>query len=498
MRSPERIEQALPAFARGPVAAVALAMAALLTALSGRYGFHRDELYFVEAGRHLAWGYVDQPPLTPLLARLSTAVFGDTPVGLRVVAMLLCVVIVVVAALVTRELGGGRSAQTLTAVAVATSSAILTTGHMLATSTTDNLAWLVICLLVLRLARTGDGRWYLALGAATGIALLNKALIVVLVVALLASIAAVGPRRLLRTWWLPAGTLIALAVAAPTLVWQAAHGWPQLTVASGISTENAVENRVTFVPFQFVYLAPPWAALWLAGIWRLLRDPAVRWARALPVAYLALVVLMLAVAGKPYYLLGLLITLLAAGSEPVLRWVATGRRRWLLPAALALVLVVNIGSALPVWPVDALNPVNAVNKEQGEQVGWPELAGSVAGAWRQIPAAQRDRAVIFTQNYGEAAAVDRYGGAYGLPRAYSGHMSFADWGTPPDTATGPVLLVRFPANTELAAEFRGCRQVGTVDNGHGVHNPEQGTVLELCAGPVQPWSVVWPRLRHFY
>jgi hypothetical protein len=369
---------------------------------------------------------------------------------------------------------------------------------MLATSTFDNLAWLVLCLLVLRLARTGDGRWYLAIGAVTGIALLNKFLVVVLVGALLVALLAVGPRKVLATWWLAAGVAVALAVAAPTLVWQAAHGWPQLTVASGISTENGVENRVTFVPFQFVYLAPPYAALWLAGSRRLLRDPAVRWARALPVTYLGLVVVMLAVAGKPYYLLGLLIALLAAGAQPVLDWAARGRRAWVVPAAVLLSIVVDVGAALPVWPVDSLNPVNAVNKEQGEQVGWPELAGSVAGVWRQLPAGERDRAVIFTQNYGEAAAIDRYGTPYGLPRAYSGHMSFADWGVPPDSATGPVLLVRFPGNTELAAQFRGCRVAGTVDNGHGVHNPEQGTLLELCDGPRAPWSVLWPRLRHYY
>ncbi|HEY7594362.1 MAG TPA: glycosyltransferase family 39 protein [Actinophytocola sp.] len=486
------------AFAVRPVAAICLGLAAVLTALSGRYGFHRDELYFVAAGNRLDWGYVDQPPLTPLLARVSTTLFGDTPAGLRVVATLLTVAIVVVAALVARELGGGRGAQTLTAATVATSSVIVTTGHMLATATVDTLIWLVLCLLVLRLARTGDGRWYLAIGATAGIGVLNKYLVLLLLAALLVSIAAVGPRRVLCTWWLAAGALIACAIAAPTVIWQAAHGWPQLTIASAINDQNGVENRVLFVPFQLVYTAPLYAPIWLAGLVRLFRDPQVRWARAFAVAYLLLAALMLVAAGKPYYVIGLLVVMMAAGAEPALRWARRIGRPWLLPATVVVVAVVYTAATLPVWPRTALNPVNAMNKEQGEQVGWPELAGQVATAWREIPEADRGRAVIFTQNYGEAAAIDRYARADGLPRAYSGHMSYADWGTPPDSATGPVLLVRFPANEKLARQFTGCRVVRRVDNGYGVHNPEQGSLVELCQGPRLPWSALWHELRHTY
>ncbi|PZS29306.1 MAG: hypothetical protein DLM58_15705 [Pseudonocardiales bacterium] len=489
----------LPALAAKPLVVLVAVLAALQTAVSGRYGFHRDELYFLVAGQHPAWGYVDQPPLTPLLARASVTLFGDTLLGLRVLATLTCVLTVVVAALLARELGGDREAQLLAAGATAVSSMVLVTGHLVSTQGLDILAWLVISLFVLRLLRTGHERWYLAIGAAVGIAILNKYLVVLLLAGLLISLLAVGPRQPLRSSWLLAGAAIALALVAPNLWWQAAHDWPQFTVAAGIDRKVGFENRLLFVPFQLIYLAPPFVPIWVAGLLRLWRDQRLRWARAFALAYPLLALVVLVTGGKAYYIIGLLIVLMAAGAQPAVDWARRGRGecRWLI-GGLALAAAVNVVVSLPVLPVNVLGPVNAMNKEQGEQVGWQALVHTVAAVWQQIPVAQRSRAVIFTQNYGEAGAIARYGPHDGLPRAYSGHMGFADWGRPADSSNGPVLLVRYPGNRALERHFTGCRQVAAVDNGDGLDNDEQGTVIELCAGTTAPWSVLWSDLRHLY
>ncbi|MFB6960161.1 glycosyltransferase family 39 protein [Streptomyces sp. NPDC056309] len=491
-------ERALPSFAAFPVVSAAVAFASVLTALSGRYGYHRDELYFLAAGDHPAWGYVDQPPLTPLVARAARAVFGDTPAGLRVPAALAFAAYVVVAALVARELGCRRRAQVLAAGLAGLSAQALAVGHMLSTATFDLLAWLVICWLVLRLLRTGDGRWWLALGAAVGVGLLNKYLVALLVVVLLAAILAVGPRRVLRSGWLPVGALVALVVASPGLWWQVGHGWPQLTVAGGISRDDGAENRLLFLPQQLVYLSPLFVPVWVAGWLRLWRDPVLRWARSAAVAYPLLCLLVLGLGGKGYYSVPLLVVLLVAGCEPLTDWMRSRSRVLLLAGALAATAVINAMVTLPVLPPSALGVPLAMNKEQGEQIGWQALADTVRDAWSAVPAEERARAVVFTQNYGEAGALDRYGPERGLPRPYSGHMSYADWRRPPDTADGPVLLVRQQNASGIERFFTGCRPVARVDNRHGVPNEEQHATIALCSGTTAPWSRLWPSLRHSY
>jgi 4-amino-4-deoxy-L-arabinose transferase-like glycosyltransferase len=471
----------------------------VLTALSGGYGFHRDELYFIAAGKRPAWGYVDQPPITPILARLSTALFGETPMGLRVVATLLGAVMVVLVALVARELGGGRDAQVFSAVAAACSSFLVVTSHLLATTTTDMVVWALVGLFALKLFRTGDGRWWLAIGAAVGVGMANKWLILVLVLAIGVSLLVVGPRSVLRTWWLLAGVGVALVVTAPVLIWQATHDFPLLTVATGISEDDGGENRVLFVPMQLIYVSPVLVPVWVAGLVRLFRDPSVRFARALGLSYPVLCVVLLVLGGKPYYSVPLLVLVTAAGAEPTLRWLRRGVvRRYVAGVAALVGAAVSAIVGLPVLPAADLGPVVATNAEQGEQVGWESFVSTVAGVWHQIPADDRAHAVILTSNYGQAGAIEHFRGEFGLPMPYSGHMSFADWGPPPDTMSGPVVLVGEVDPTWATDHFTSCDRVTEFDNGYDWDNDEQGTDIRLCTGPARPWSRLWPELRRFY
>jgi 4-amino-4-deoxy-L-arabinose transferase-like glycosyltransferase len=482
----------VPAFAARPVLAVVLLVGVVLTALSGRYGYHRDELYFMVAGRHLGWGYVDQPPLTPFIARVSTAVFGDTLVGLRVLSTLSTIATIVVIALLAREFGSGRRGQLLAAICAALSGFVLGVGHMVSTATYDLLAWMLIALFAVKLLRTLDGRWWLALGLTAGVAIENKYLVVLPIAALFVSLLIVGPRGVLRSWWLLVAVAVAGLVALPNVVWQFQHGWPQLTVASGISEDDGTENRIMFVPLQILQLSPFLVPLWVAGFLRLWRR--LTWARSVALAYPVLCVVVLVAGGKSYYALPLLLVLVAAGCEPALGWISRHR----VQAIIGLVLT-GLTSAvftLPVLPASAVDFVIPVNKEQGEQIGWPGFVATVADAWERIPAGDRANATLFASNYGEAGAIERYGAAHGLPTVYATHMSYYDWRRPPDSNTGPVLLIEIVPAPLREQHFRDCTQVGTVNS--PVSNDEDGTLLVLCSGPTEPWSTLWPKIRQFY
>ncbi|TDP91072.1 ArnT family glycosyltransferase [Labedaea rhizosphaerae] len=487
-------QAALPSFAAKPVLAVVVVQAAVLTALSGRYGWHRDEFYYLAAGKRLAWGYVDQPPITPVLARLFTEVFGDTVVGLRVSATLLGVATVLVTALIARECGGGRTAQWLTAAATALSTYVLVSTHMLSTTTVDTLVWTTLALFALRLLRTGDTRWWLAIGAVVGVGMANKWLVPLFLLALAIGVLAFGPRSVLRSWWLAAGVVLALALLTPVLIWQARHDFPLLTVAGGISADDGVENRVMFVPMELVYSLPVLVPVWFNGMLRTWRE--LRWARAVAMSYPVVCVVLLISGGKPYYAASLLLVLTAIGAEPFVRWLRSASRTWRAITAVgaAISLVVSCVVGLPLLPERAAGPALALNAEVGEQMGWPTFVDTVAAVWRQIPEADRGRAVILTANYGEAGAIEYYGPERGLPQPYSGHMSYADWGPPPDTSNGPVLLI----GVGVPSQFVGCREVTANDNGLGIDNDEQGMPIRLCTGTTAPWSQIWPGLRRFY
>jgi 4-amino-4-deoxy-L-arabinose transferase-like glycosyltransferase len=478
-----------------PVAAViAGAVATLLIAFASGYGYHRDELYFLAAGQHLDWAYADQGPLTPLIARAMSELDGSSLTVLRIPAALAAGATVLLTGLLARELGGGRRAQAVAAACAAVGVVVLFTGHTLSTSTFDLLVWTAVSWLVIRAVRTGDDRLWPAAGVVLGLGLLNKPLPAFLAVGLLAGVLISGPRRLLGRPMVWAAGAIALALWTPWLLWQTDHGWPQIDVSSSIASGESTSSEAwwAMVPFQFLLISPLLAPVWIAGLVRLFRAPDVREVRFVAWAWVVLAVVFMASGGKPYYLAGLLPALLGAGAVSVDHWLERGAatvRRALLTGALALSAVIGATIALPVLPEGDADPVVVVNEDVGETIGWPELAETVAGVYRQQPRP----AVILTGNYGEAGAIDRYGPALGLPHAYSGHNAYGDWGPPRDTGA-PVIAVGLPP--EDLAELGACRLEARIENGAGVDNDEHGTSVRVCASPPDGWAEAWPSLRH--
>jgi 4-amino-4-deoxy-L-arabinose transferase-like glycosyltransferase len=476
---------------------IAAAVTIVLLAFAAGYGYHRDELYFAAAGRHLAWAYADQGPLTPLIARAMTELAPDSLVVLRVPSALATGVTVLLTGLLARELGGSRRAQSIAATCAAVAAVVLVTGHMLSTSTFDLLVWTAVTWLAVRALRTGEDRLWPAAGVVLGVGLLNKPLPAFLAAGLLAGIALAGPRRLLRNPYVWSGAAIALVLWSPWIVWQAGHGWPQIDVSRSIAAGGSASSQPwwAIVPFQFLLVSPPLAPVWIAGLVKLVADPALRGVRFLAWAWVVLAAVFMAAGGKPYYLAGVLPVLIATGALAVDGWLERGRiaaRGSVLVAALAASALVDAVIALPVLPADRAGPAIAANADVGETIGWPELARTVAAVAHRLPDPRG--AVILARNYGEAGAIDRYGPALGLPRAYSGHNAYGDWGPPPDGAA-PVIAIGLRQG-EVAAHLRGCRVAARIDNRAGVENEERGKAVMICRGPRRSWSREWPGLRH--
>jgi 4-amino-4-deoxy-L-arabinose transferase-like glycosyltransferase len=471
---------------------IAAAVVLVLIAFASGYGYHRDELYFLAAGRHLDWSYADQGPVTPLIARAMSDLSADSLTVLRIPSALAAGAIVWLTGLLARELGGRSRAETIAAACAAVGSVVLFTGHLLSTSTFDLLVWTALTWLAVRAVRTGDDRLWPVAGVVLGLGLLNKPLPAFLALSLLAGVAIAGPRRLLRNRYVWLGAVIALALWSPWLIWQADHGWPQVDVSRSIAEGHSASSEPwwAIVPFQFLLISPLLAPVWIAGLVRLFREPQLREFRFLAWAWVVLAIVFMATRGKPYYLAGLLPVLLGAGAPSVDAWLDRGReavRRALLVTAIVASAAVSAVIALPLLPADHSGFVVDVNDDVGETIGWPDLVRTVAGVYPP-------GAVILTANYGEAGAIDRYGPAHGIPNAYSGHNAYGDWGPPPD-GSAPVVTVGLGRNG-LAAHFRGCALAARISNDAGVDNDEDRAPVYVCDAPRGTWSEQWPALRH--
>jgi hypothetical protein len=261
-------------------------------------------------------------------------------------------------------------------------------------------------------------------------------------------------------------------------------------------------NQAVFIPAQVVYVGLAALPIWVAGLVRLARNPAARPFRWIAIAYGLLFAWSLVSAGKPYYISGLYVPLIGAGAVATEGWLSRRRGRFPSYRALLVAIVVlalpGIVIALPVLPANTLHDtkLQKTNYDLGEQIGWPRMVGQIAAAYHSLPAGQRRHAVVFTSNYGEAGAIDRYGPADGLPTAYSGHNSFWFWGPPPGRRAPAVVAVGLPRGY-LHRFFDRAFLVGRLSNGLGVSDDEQHAPIVICHGQKQPWSVIWPRLRHF-
>ncbi len=439
-------------------------------------GYWFDEVYMLAIGRfHLDWGSADQPPMAPALASLADAVAPGSLVVLRISAVLSTAGGVVLAGVIARELGCDRCAQGLTAVAQATGIWTTLFGHWLTPYTLEPAQWLLMIWLLMRWVRVRDDRLLLALGAIAGIAALNKFQALLLCAVLAVAIAAVGPRELLRRPMLWAGAGVAVVIAAPTLVWQQRHGWPQVRMVPVVAGEaEALYGGRPGIAVQLIASAGVLgAALVLYGLWRLFRNDELRDYRFIGVAFVMLYAVFVATAGRPYYLAGLYAPLAAAGALGLQRRRQTGpsRLRWFVWPGLALSVAVAVGTLIL--------SVSIVRSDVGEQI-----AQRTAAAYHALPQGRRDRTVVFGDSYIIAAYLDGYSGRYQLPHAYSANRSYGYFPPPPPDHDAVLYVGRDP--DELRPYFKDVRTVGDV--GDEMH-------AYLLTGQRQPWDAIWPRLR---
>jgi len=374
-------------------------------------------------------------------------------------------------------------------------------------SSFDYVWWVLTAYLMIRLLKSDDPRWWLAVGAAIGLGMLTKYTLAYLVAGIVVGVLLTRVRWQLRSPWLWAGAGLALLIVLPNLIWQIRHDLVWLEFVRAIHARDVRIGRTEGYLIEQLFLATnvvtiPW---WAAGLYGYLSGQVGRRYRLMAALFLVPFALFLVTQGRPYYLAAAYPMLLAGGAVVAERWLASWSEahsraaRRVMWAAFALSGVVFAAVAWPVAPINSAvwDVVSEINGELKEQVGWPELVETVAGIYAALPLEEQAHTAILTGNYGEAGAINLYGPAYGLPEAISGVNSYWDRGYG-DPAPQTVIVLGM-GSSRPATFFRSCQVAARVSNPYGVMNEESRDhpVILLCREPRGPWPELWPRLRSF-
>jgi hypothetical protein len=523
-------ERSYSRFTSGPALVLYIVAAKLLLHLLtvNRYGIFRDEMYYLACSRHMAWGYVDHPPFTVWVAWLSRNVLGDSPLGVRLLPILAGAALVWLTGKLAREMGAGRFAQAMAALAVVVVPIYLVAQSWLTDNVFEQLIWMGCVWLVIRAINLNDARYWLWFGVLAGFGFENKYSIAFLLLGLLVGVALTPHRHFLQSRYLWLGVLACAVIALPNLLWQVHYHFPFLELIHNIrmSDRDVVRAPVAFIVDQAMIMNPILFPLWVGGvIWLFIGKGTTRKEtganepergssyRLLGWTFLVVLTTFIAMKAKNYYVVPIYPMLFAAGAIGLER-ITQGRRAGTWARSIYVALVIAVGALLMPFSVPLLSPENYLRYQKAlgmtppeiehqqngplpqwyaDEFGWPEMVEKVAQVYNSLPPEERARTAIFSNGWGEAAAVDYYGPRYGLPQAISKSNSYWIWG--PGKYDGSTMIILSSNGRDEPRLFRSVEAVGHVE--HPYARRDEYFDILLCRGLKANMQDVWPKLKQF-
>jgi hypothetical protein len=485
--------------------------------VSGRYGYFVDELYYLACSHHLAWGYVDQPPLIAVITWLERITLGDSLPALHFLPAVAAGLRVVLTGLIARELGARRYGILLACICVMVAPMYLGLDSLLTMNVFESLFWMASALIVLKIFNGASPKFWLLFGVVAGIGLLNKHSMLFFGFGLVVGLVFTKQRKQFAQPWFWLGGLIALLIFLPNLLWEIHRGFPTIELLRNVqrSGRNTEMGPVLFLVVQAFIMHPLAAPVWIAGLVELLRDREGKGWRVLGLTYVVIMTCMLTMHGRLYYPAPAYPMLFAAGGLVFERWFSYLQSgRWLRPAYIVLLVISGLILApfayFPMLTVDQyiaysrflhLAPVRIENHRMGplpqiyaDQFGWKEMAQVVADAYYKLPPEQQKSCAIFGQNYGQAGAIDFFGAKMGLPNALSAHQNYFYWG--PRGYTGECVIVMDDNPERLSELWQDVQKVGTVY--HPLSMPYQHFDVYLCRRPkFGSLQNLWPQIKRW-
>ena len=504
-------------FTSGPAIVLYIAAAKVLLHLLTvtRYGIFRDEMYYLACSRHLAWGYVDHPPFTVWVAWLSRNVLGDSPLAVRLLPILAGAALVWLTGKLAREMGGGRFAQAMAALAVVVVPMYLIVQSWLTDNVFEQLIWMGCVWMVIRAINTDDARYWLWFGILAGFGFENKYSIAFLLLGLLVGVVLTPHRRFLKSRYLWLGVLACAIISLPNLLWQLHYHFPFLELIHNIrmSDRDVVRGPVAFIADQATIMNPILFPLWLGGLIWLLVHRDGKLYRLLGWTFLVVLTTFIAMKAKNYYVVPIYPMLFAAGAIGLER-ITQGRQIGTWSRGIYVGLVIALSALLLPMSVPVLSPENYIRYQKAlgmappeiehqpngplpqwfaDEFGWQEMVEKIARVYNTLPPEERARTAIFSNSWGEAAAVDFYGPRYGLPQAISKSNSYWIWG--PGKYDGSSMIILHSDGRNDPKYFQSVENVGHVE--HPYARRDEYFDIYLCRGLKVNLHDAWPKMKQF-
>jgi 4-amino-4-deoxy-L-arabinose transferase-like glycosyltransferase len=494
------------------VAALAILKLAIQLYAAPHYGIFRDEMYYLVCAQHPAWGYVDHPPLMPMLAGLARAIFGSSLLGLRFLPALAGALLVWLTGSFTRQMGGDRFAQAIAALAIIAAPIYLLMQHWLTMNAFEPLLWMVIATCALRYLHSGDTRWWLLIGILCGIGLEMKYSVALFAVGLIIGLILTPHRRVLASKWFWLGVVAAFLIFLPHLLWLIHNHFPFLEYERNIraTTRDVRRGPITFLLDQASILNTVSAPLWIAGVlWLLFSRAGARY-RIFGWTFLVVLGVFMAAHGKNYYVSPVYPMAFAAGGVAFGQFLRSAWLRGICIAALAISGILLAPVALPLLPPQTFlryqqalhiaipkaenQPTGPLPQYFADEFGWEEMVRKTAIVYNSLSPDERARTAIFANSWGQAAAIDFFGPRYGLPRAISPNNNYWYWG--PRQYDGSTMII-------LGSDGSGDREhfASVIDSGQKTDNPwsreDEHYTIWLCRGLHWDLRAVWPQLKRW-
>lgn len=467
---------------------------------NGQYGFHRDELYFLDCAKHLSLGYADLPPLTPLLGRLVIEIAGESLRVVRFFPALAGALAVFYTGLMVKEMNGKRFAQGLAMISIIIAPVYLVSGTQFQTIPFDQLVWIIVCYFLLRMIKNNQPKFWLLIGLIIGIGFLNKYTMLFLVFAMVSGLLMTQKKHLILNRWFFIGILIAFVIFLPNLIWQFSNQLPVLDHMQALKT--SIDEDFSILQFlldQILIFNPCTLPIWISGLYFYFSKSGKNY-RALVWIFIIPLIIFTFSGAKSYYLSPAFPLLFAGGAVYLESKLKENSRTWiknLLVSLLIISFMVTLPAWLPVLSVEKSKQYGlmAFRYDYREMIGWQELVADVAKVYRNLPENEQQITTIFTGNYGEAGAINHFGNQYGLPQATSGISSYYLWG--PDEKAEVYIVVGGYPQDYLARYFNRVDSAGIIRNIYNIPNEEYNQPFYICRDLKRPIKEIWPELRHF-